>query len=206
MKNNIRIFMKRMVIGLCVFLIAICNYGMIAEASNAPKFGFQLIGGLGEYGENERNWYFRGNSVYYLACAEYAMKMWEDTETNGIANYISFEKTKDSLDAEIFITISSDGSDARYNGYTVHTLNRGSVDPRHTSWDTADIVYNNTNGYIDSSKSYLVSAVIAHEIGHAFGLDENNANRNSIMCQWQAGRTAVSPTCNDIWSAICVYK
>ena len=206
MKEKIKLVINYISLGLVVVILFISLFDRKTYAVTAPKYGAELIGGLGEYGETDRYWYFNGSSPYYYSCAKNAMDMWENKETNNIADYISFVNTRDELLPSIVITASAVGKKVGYNGCTSHTLNRGSVYPNYSDWDTAYITYNTTNGIVDSSVSYLVSAVMAHEIGHAFGLDEYNSNKNSIMCQWNYGRVAIAPTSNDIWSAICVYK
>ena len=35
-------------------------------------------------------------------------------------------------------------------------------------------------------------AVVAHEMGHVWGLDENNSNSKSIMCQSAYGRSVTT--------------
>lgn len=178
---------------------------MDVKAANAPAFDCSLLGGLGEYGEVDRYWYFEGYDMYYLACAQEAFNAWQDTSVNGMANYISFERTGEELKAHITVALSSDGSDVGYNGYTRFTFNGSDVYPNYSVWDRARLVYNTTNGNINEYCNHLITGIMCHEIGHAFGLDENNGNTNSIMCQWIAGRAVSVPTSNDIWSAIAIY-
>ncbi len=44
------------------------------------------------------------------------------------------------------------------------------------------------NGWEYINGKWYKSGVIAHEIGHAFGLSHRITNKNSIMCQTQYGR------------------
>ena len=192
-------------IGLCVFIIVIVGGGKDIEATtNAPRYEYMLYGGVGEYGEKIRYWYFNNNDYYYMSCAQCAMNAWMDTNVNKMADYICFKKTTDKNRAAIIISLCADGM-CGYNGYTSHVLNNSGVLPDYSPWDTAYVAYNTTNGYIDSRSSELIIGVFAHEIGHAFGLNENNNNKNSIMCQWQENRFVTVPTSNDIWSAIAIY-
>ncbi|MBQ3546528.1 MAG: hypothetical protein IJA34_16315 [Lachnospiraceae bacterium] len=194
---------------LCVslsMLISIGSTQVIASTNtNAPSFAFNLLGGIGEYGESSRKWCFSSNNVYYMACAKLALDSWMDTSVNGMANYISFVQTSNESQATLKIIISADGETCGYNGKTNFFFNYGRVLPNASPWDRAVVTYNTTNGVISEYESEAITSVFAHEIGHAFGLDENNSNTNSIMCQWDEGRSVMLPTSNDIWSAIAIY-
>ena len=45
----------------------------------------------------------------------------------------------------------------------------------------------------------------AHEFGHAMGLDENNSNTSSIMCQTGAGRTVNTVNSEDYATVVYIY-
>lgn len=51
---------------------------------------------------------------------------------------------------------------------------------RYENWLWAEVHINDRYKYDYSTNHY---AVMAHEFGHTLGLDENNSNRYSIMCQ-----------------------
>ena len=48
--------------------------------------------------------------------------------------------------------------------------------------------WKSTRIQVDNDRGIMKSGVIAHEIGHAFGLSHRITNKNSIMCQTQYGR------------------
>ena len=48
--------------------------------------------------------------------------------------------------------------------------------------------WKSTRIQVDNDRGIIKSGVIAHEIGHAFGLSHRITNKNSIMCQTQYGR------------------
>lgn len=73
---------------------------------------------------------------------------------------------------------------ARTNGTTGNAY---LVDPNVSNWLFNEIKLN--IGYISNKSSTAQQGVVAHEFGHAFGLDENNANPESIMCQSSSGRS-----------------
>lgn len=64
-------------------------------------------------------------------------------------------------------------------------------------------VYFNDKYKNDTSINH--DAVAAHEFGHVFGLDENNSNKNSIMCQESAGRKVNKPQKVDNEEVVSIY-
>jgi len=48
-------------------------------------------------------------------------------------------------------------------------------------------------------------AVTAYEFGHVLGLDENNSNKNSIMCQIGGGRKVNRPQKIDSEEVVELY-
>jgi len=55
------------------------------------------------------------------------------------------------------------------------------------------------NTYNTSSKSsWGKEGVIAHEMGHVFGLDENNSNPYTVMCQEGSGRAVNNAQAGDL--------
>lgn len=90
---------------------------------------------------------------------------------------------------------------AAYNGYwgvsddeiviastTRYDSEGVAVDPRYQDWYYAKIVLNDDYLRQDSVSNKEAVATMTHEMGHAFGLAENNGNKYSIMCQVKAGR------------------
>lgn len=56
-------------------------------------------------------------------------------------------------------------------------------------WYSAMILINDDNFKEDWFSNEEAQGTIIHEMGHALGLNENNTNPNSIMCQLGSGRT-----------------
>lgn len=200
--------MKKLFKVIILSLLMVCfisfNMQFYIYADTAPRFAGELIGGVGY--EETRYWYYEGSSTYFYSCAKQAFKSWMDESVNPVANLIVFNNTTYKNKACITIKVSFDGPGIGYNGKT-EFFNRGQqISPySFESWDNVVISYNASNGIIDNSKSYQVIETLCHEIGHAFGLTENNMNPNSIMCQYHMGRNVVVPTHNDIWSTVAIY-
>ncbi len=58
----------------------------------------------------------------------------------------------------------------------------------NVNWYYAKILINNDVFKKDSFTDNQAQGTIIHEMGHAFGLDHNNDNKYSIMCQSNQGR------------------
>lgn len=71
---------------------------------------------------------------------------------------------------------------------TYYTSSSNQLDPTSSNWFFAEIWFNSTEGTFPDLSSTVKQGVTAHEMGHAFGLDEYNSNQYSIMCQDGAGR------------------
>lgn len=80
-----------------------------------------------------------------------------------------------------------------------------SVDPDESNWKYGQIYYNLDNGLEKKDRKKII-AVYAHEIGHCFGLDENNTNKKSIMCQAAYGRSVTSVQSCDFEGIKKLYK
>lgn len=81
---------------------------------------------------------------------------------------------------------ATDGALAR----TTFFYSSNSISPTSSNWNMCKIKLNlNYN---------VQSDTIVHEFGHVFGLDENNDDPTSIMCQKGSGRTATVPSYSDI--------
>lgn len=78
------------------------------------------------------------------------------------------------------------------NGYTTFwaRTNGTSGDAYSVSWED-DWLFNEVylnNYYLSYEEDDYIQGVVAHEMGHCFGLDDNNTNQYSIMCQAGSGR------------------
>lgn len=66
-------------------------------------------------------------------------------------------------------------------------------------------IYLNDSTMHDLMASQM-KGTIAHEIGHTLGLDENNSNPNSIMCQTGSGRLVQTVQQIDNTTVVNIYK
>ena len=78
------------------------------------------------------------------------------------------------------------------NGYTSFWVREnGTTGNEYGIAPNIDWLFNKVylnEAYMASMDTKLQQAVVAHEMGHCFGLNENNTNQQSIMCQAGSGR------------------
>lgn len=114
------------------------------------------------------------------------MKDWNDKSV-----IMNFKRTNNRTESAIDIYYTHEGSDKEYNGFTRFRKNGNYINPDKSNWEYARIYYNLDNGMqpsIDAKEHKRLVAVFKHEVGHALGLNENNTNQNTIMCQAGFGR------------------
>lgn len=77
--------------------------------------------------------------------------------------------------------------DASFMGITLYYSDaNGNVNPHYNDWNNCIVLFN--YAYDIPLSTYM------HEFGHVMGLDDNNSDKTSIMCQYDDGRTATKPS------------
>ena len=138
-------------------------------------------------------YYVHSSASAYLTPIADAAHNWVYTG-HGWNNLYPNQRTTKIIDSaiDIYAYAKSDG----VNGYTTFWA-RTNV----TSGTAYQVSYNNNwlyneinlnNTYLSKKTNTYKHGVIAHEMGHCFGLNENNTNKYSIMCQAGYGRAVTT--------------
>ena len=134
---------------------------------------------------------------YYLYDTTYATEI-QNAATNwaytgcGWNKLLPCDRTYANNNSAMDIFSYSDSTDGN-NGYTYFfTANGNQVYPwlPFSDYRYSSINLNNYNISTNPNSPNYVQSVVSHEMGHVFGLDENNNNTSSIMCQAGHGRLA----------------
>ena len=156
---------------------------------------YSLNGGVGNWGYSKRYYWIDSSASGISNTILAAYNSWIYT-SNILETPISWRQTttKSSGTVEFYTYSSIDGS----NGYTSFWRYSNAVSPRQENWGWCMIYYNN---YYDAGQ-----ATIAHEIGHTMGLDENNTNPDTVMCQAAHNRRVTTPQLGDLQGINAKYN
>lgn len=193
-------------------LIFICSIVLLLNIT-IQTFAYVTIndhvinGGVGDYGNARRNYYINSSAMNYSNIIDGAMNDWIYTTSRlGITTPISYRKTTSKANSVMDIYA---GSYTNYpygyaNGWTEFWLYQSEVIPYHQNWGW-NKVYLNIYNINKLNNSDSRKGVIAHEMGHCFGLNENNNNRYSIMCQMSEGRLVTESRPDDLHGINYLY-
>lgn len=172
--------------------------------------GYKLKGGVGNYnaGTSRYYWYDSANSVVntQISNINTAISNWVHTG-NILYTPIYFKHSSYKPDSEADFYSYYDTSD-NANAYTdfYYGSSTSPINPYTMNWSWCRIHINdyfyNYSGYSNNYKQ----GILAHEFGHVMGLDENNSNSNSIMCQTAYGRNVTTPQLDDLRGINAMYK
>ena len=166
---------------LCIILICF-NVIQVSAADYFTMNDHTLNGGVGNYGYSRRYYFIDSSASSSSYAIHQAMSEWVDTQT---ITSLSFRETSDQPSSVIDIYSTSDQSSSS-NGWTEFFSWGTQIDPASENWGWNKIFINTY--YYNNLEDYEQKGVLAHEMGHCFGLNENNTNHNSIMAQSIYGR------------------
>ena len=166
---------------------------VIPSASAYNIIGKRMIGGI----RNRYFWFDSSVTGYWSTPFYNGINRWYNTST-----YYAFTETSNRNSSQVdFYTYSL--ADNAY-GYTEFFISTGNqINPAVTDWKFCDIKLNRY--YLQSTTTDFDSGVVCHEIGHTIGLNENNTNKHSIMCQSAYGRLVTSPGSDDVAGTNYLY-
>ncbi|MDC3418680.1 matrixin family metalloprotease [Aquibacillus salsiterrae] len=139
-----------------------------------------LNGGVGDYGNNKRYYYLTSSAVDEELKIKEAMGDWiYTTERTGITTPISIRETSfQSLSSFDFYKDQYWPVEMGVLGDTLHYRYSSQVDEEYENWGWTKVRLNGAN--YDINSYWVQKATIAHEMGHAMGLD-HVGNTYAIM-------------------------
>lgn len=198
-------FKKSKIFILFVLFIFIYTQFEVYASSNYITFDDHILtGGVGNYGYSTRYYYVDSSALSYSTIIPTAVGRWVNTSTV-LTTPISVHNTSIKSSSVIDVYATTNKLLAA-NAYTSFFRYSSSIDPMISNWGWTEITINKS--YCNSSflSTQEQIGVLAHELGHCFGLNENNNNKNSIMCQSASGRLVTSPQYCDLLGINYLYK
>lgn len=168
-----------------VFAIIISLTFIITCIINVQAYnliGYKLVSGV-----TYKKYYISSTASDFTSNIETAINQW--MYPIGMTNKINFTKTTDYMNSQmdVFAEYRSSGTHSNANGWTEFGYRNP---PRQLTYPDSNydggIIY--LNIYNVTANTTRTVGVIAHEMGHVFGLHENNANQYAVMCQEAYGR------------------
>lgn len=166
-----------------------------AAGSAYTLLPYSLNGGVGNWGYTKRYYWIDSSASDISNTIIAAYNSWIYT-SDILATPISWRQTttKSSGTVEFYTYSSADGN----NGYTSFWCYNNAVNPEQKNWGWCMIYYNKR---YDAGQGTL-----AHEIGHTMGLNENNTNPDTVMCQAGSGRRVTTPQLGDLQGINAKYN
>jgi hypothetical protein len=175
---------------MIIMFIIITMFTFVAtEAYNLT--GYKLTGGV-----TYKKYYISSSATSFVADVDTAVNQW--MFPIGATNKISFTKTTTYMDSimDIYAQYATTGTYQITNAWTeIGYLNP----PRQLAYPDSNydggVIYLNT--YNVTAGQTRTVGVAAHEMGHVFGLFDNNTNVNAVMCQEGSGRAVTRAGTDD---------
>ncbi len=174
-----------LIVSASVFLVN--GKATVSAATQTPIYRYKLTWNI-----TSVYYYVDSSATYFANPISKAAKNWVYTDY-GWNNLYPNSRTYNIYNSTMDIYGYRTNDNA--NGFTVF-FNRVNgtgkpykVNPNSSNWLFAEIYLNKY--YLSTATSGTTNyaqGVVAHEMGHAFGLGHNNTNPYSIMCQSASGR------------------
>lgn len=171
---------------------------------NNPK----LIGGVGNYGANNRYYYITPSASGLTSLISNAVSSWVYTTTRlGITTPISISRTYTQSSSVFDVYYVPFSNDTLTLGLTDFYSNSTMINPPDgappTNWGWSKIRLNSNSLYKISTNNQ--QGTIAHEFGHGMGL-AHVSYQFSIMCQYYNNRFVYLPGSDDLYGINFLYQ
>lgn len=174
---------------LAMFCSFISPFVVHVSAYNLYGNGNVLVGGVGNSGNNTRHYWLNTYATNnYTTPINQAMYSWNHTSsTPGVTTPIWFTPVEAKKYSVMDIYAYSSSND-QANGVTYFFLyyyDETPAIPSQNNWRWCKIALygGNFGNNLTTPTGITFRSTTAHEMGHVFGLNENNGNHQSIMCQ-----------------------
>lgn len=195
-----------------ILLVAILLLTYSVSAGAYSLFGKELVGGVGNSGNNTRYYWLSDDAIPYTSTINAAIYAWNHTATTpGVTTEIWFQPVASKTYSVMDIYTSTDLNNSYGETWFFGTNydNSSYVNPRTSNWRWCKIVLyvkNFTGSNLIASTSHTLQSTVAHEMSHVFGLNENNSMPNTVMAQAKTRNTnIIGPTKDDCNGVNALY-
>ena len=203
---------KKKLINAVILLVAILCVASSVWAYIV--FGHILIGGVGKQGKFTRGYWKDSTVSAYSTLITNAMYNWCNTEYRHpyVRTSIWFvPSVKSSSVMDIYAQQSPPYPNvlAETQHYK-YAYNETRANPYNEDWVWCKIIiyratFDNLSTDGQGTGNFKREGTISHEMGHVFGLNENNSMPSSVMCQLSSGRTVNRPSADDCYGINYLY-
>ncbi len=145
-----------------------------------------FIGCKLQRGVSNMYYYVDSSAEGYTYLINNAVDNWVDTGYGWNPIYMSPVASNYATDVDFYARFGDELEATTIAKTSFYDINEGRVSASESDWFFAKIEINVK--VINTLREEVQQGTIAHELGHAFGLEHQNKNINSIMCQFSCGR------------------
>lgn len=197
-------------------LAIICTISLLTflfiPANAYIVFECELSGGVGNSGKNTRYYWLDSSATPYTSSINAAMYSWNHTaKTPGVTTPIWFQpvasKSYSVMDIynEKILNTTVHGSTSYFA--TSYDYN-SKTNPNLTDWIWCKVVFDAskfTGNNLTANSGHTLQSTVAHEMGHVFGLADNDL-RNAIMTPiYYRGTGVQGPSADDCYGVNWIY-
>lgn len=191
--------MKKKILNIGI-VSACCAFAM----SNVAFALVPTIGGYLSRGVDRMCYYVDSSASSYTSYINTGINRWTNSGYSP-SDFINMTAVSSNYATDVDY-YALDEDDFMYGGVIAITdffTSSGTESSGQSSYYYSEITIN--KGEMNSISNYNKIGTMAHELGHAMGLDENNSNTSSIMCQLGSGRTVNTVSSEDYATVVDIY-
>lgn len=187
-----------------IFSIGIISVCCALAMSSVAFASVPVSGGRLSRGVSDMCYYVDSTASSYTSYINTGIKRWTNSGYSP-SNFIKMTAVSSNwaTDVDYYAKNMEDMVIRSCLAETAFFSSSGSYCPSFGQYYYAEITINKDN--IGDITSYQKIGTMAHEFGHALGLNENNSDTSKIMCQLDSGRTVNTVSAAEYAQVVSIY-